>query len=238
MFIAHAGGGYDNLSYTESLDALGRSYENGFRFFELDFMRTSDRQIVCIHDWRNGLLSFEEFNRRKYDKNNPLMRLNNCDVASLGEFLAKHQDASLILDTKEKDAPAVFFEITSRLQSEHGIQTNRIIPQAYSLQETRLYRAAGFPNIIYTIYKARNAEDVSAACDLGGVAITAPIEWILGKRLLSDSKTNPFSALGDRCPVFVHPVSKKEDVARALEKVPQIQGVYTHFLRPQLPTAP
>lgn len=36
LYIAHAGGGVENYTYTNSLESLNSSYEQGFRFFELD----------------------------------------------------------------------------------------------------------------------------------------------------------------------------------------------------------
>jgi glycerophosphoryl diester phosphodiesterase len=52
--IAHAGGHIYGYKYTNSLEALENSYNNGFRFIELDFDWTQDNQIVLIHDW-NGI---------------------------------------------------------------------------------------------------------------------------------------------------------------------------------------
>ncbi|MGO4704323.1 glycerophosphodiester phosphodiesterase family protein [Microvirga sp. 2MCAF38] len=237
LFIAHAGGGYEKHGYTNSLDALESSYKDGFRFFELDFMKTTDGKIVCIHDWGASPLTYDQFKSKRYDASNPLMRWNNCTLNSLARFLAKHPDASVILDTKEEQTKAVFFEIASHLRATQDIAIERIIPQAYSLAEAQVYRYSGFPNIIYTIYKAPGATDVVEACDLGGVAITAPIQWILGDHLkiTSDPASNPFASLSDDCPVFVHPIRKPGRLLQAMEKVPQIRGIYTHVLHPSLP---
>ena len=49
--IAHAGGAVYGYRLTNSLEALDRAWEAGFRFIELDFQRTSDGEIVLIHDW-------------------------------------------------------------------------------------------------------------------------------------------------------------------------------------------
>ena len=49
--IAHAGGLYNDHSYTNSLEAINHSYALGFRLIELDLMRTADGEFVGAHDW-------------------------------------------------------------------------------------------------------------------------------------------------------------------------------------------
>ena len=49
--IAHAGGGIDGNIYTDSLEALNQSYQNGTRLFDIDLRFTSDDEIVLRHDW-------------------------------------------------------------------------------------------------------------------------------------------------------------------------------------------
>ena len=56
IFIAHAGGGINQLTYTNSLEALNSNYDKGFRCFEIDFSWTLDEELVAIHDWEKSLL--------------------------------------------------------------------------------------------------------------------------------------------------------------------------------------
>lgn len=46
LMIAHAGGGINGLSYSNSIEALDLNYDKGFRIFELDFSWTSEGQSV------------------------------------------------------------------------------------------------------------------------------------------------------------------------------------------------
>ncbi len=48
-YIAHAGGGIDGYTYTNSKEALLQSLDRGYKFIELDFSMTSDGQLVCAH---------------------------------------------------------------------------------------------------------------------------------------------------------------------------------------------
>ena len=49
--IAHGGGSYEDLTYTNSWQALDANYEKGFRLFEIDLSWTADNQLALIHDW-------------------------------------------------------------------------------------------------------------------------------------------------------------------------------------------
>ena len=58
--IAHAGGGYKNLTYTNSIDSLQLNKKN-YELFELDFFLTDDGKLVCAHDWSINLKTFSQF---------------------------------------------------------------------------------------------------------------------------------------------------------------------------------
>ncbi|PIE71308.1 MAG: hypothetical protein CSA22_03330 [Deltaproteobacteria bacterium] len=45
--VAHAGGGIQSHTYTNAYEALNETYKKGVKYFELDFVFTSDRQRVC-----------------------------------------------------------------------------------------------------------------------------------------------------------------------------------------------
>jgi glycerophosphoryl diester phosphodiesterase len=102
-FIAHAGGSIDEKKYTNSLEALNHSYEQGFRLFELDIIKTSDGKFVAAHDWQHwaGLTHYrgslpvteQEFlKHRILDKYTPL----NIDL--INDWFDKHKDAVLVTD--------------------------------------------------------------------------------------------------------------------------------------------
>jgi len=102
-FIAHAGGGIDGNSYTNSLEAMDLNYKKGFRQFELDFLKTSDGKIVAVHDWEQwrgytnytleGVPSYKDFmNLKILDKYTPM------DIAMVNDWFALHDDAVLVTD--------------------------------------------------------------------------------------------------------------------------------------------
>ena len=50
-YIAHAGGGINNITYSNCLEALNLNYKLGHRVFEIDFSCTSDNKLISLHDW-------------------------------------------------------------------------------------------------------------------------------------------------------------------------------------------
>ena len=53
-YIMHALGGMDGkYSYTNSIDALERTYAEGYRLFEVDVSFTSDNKLVLAHSTNN-----------------------------------------------------------------------------------------------------------------------------------------------------------------------------------------
>jgi hypothetical protein len=52
-YIAHAGGGIDGMTYTNSLEAVNQSLLKGFKVIELDLIKSSDGVLIAAHDWSN-----------------------------------------------------------------------------------------------------------------------------------------------------------------------------------------
>lgn len=51
MLIGHSFGSIDGNTYTGSLEAFQKKYEEGIRIFEVDFATAADGNIVLRHDW-------------------------------------------------------------------------------------------------------------------------------------------------------------------------------------------
>ena len=50
-FIAHAGGGIDQHTYTNSLEAVNLSISKGFKLIEIDLRETKDKHFVGVNTW-------------------------------------------------------------------------------------------------------------------------------------------------------------------------------------------
>ena len=49
--IAHAGGKVKGERYLNTLEAITASAERGYKYIELDLLKTADDRIVAAHDW-------------------------------------------------------------------------------------------------------------------------------------------------------------------------------------------
>ena len=152
--VAHAGGAIYGYRFTNSLEALDKAYASGFRFAELDFERTTDGEIVLIHDWKSmcarllgeaGQRSLEEF--RAADT---LAGLTLLDLDALLIWMEAHPDCTVITDIKEGDTLSMLAVIRERA----GDMAERLIPQAYSYEEVLALEEAGWERVILTFYHA------------------------------------------------------------------------------------
>lgn len=156
-YIAHALGGIDGHSYTNSLDALLLNYQNGHRVFEADISITGDGVAVLAHDWAHfysisnmqgggGLHAF--LNARILGKYQPM------SVENLVDFMKNHSDVFIVTDKlfDEYSAKIIIEQIVSFSKNDSSI-LDRFIIQVYSeenfLQIDRIYH---FKNYIYTTY--------------------------------------------------------------------------------------
>lgn len=102
-FIAHAGGEVRRKRYTNSLQALNQSYDNGFRLFELDIIKTLDGKYVAAHDWEywaliagyQGILPVTEKEFLSYKIHGEFTPMN---MEIINKWFEAHPDAKLITD--------------------------------------------------------------------------------------------------------------------------------------------
>lgn len=152
--IAHAGGQVNGATYTNSFEALNENYAAGFRAFEIDLSFTSDRELVCLHDWEESFtrsfglpattpIPLQEFEQLVIEKS----EFSKCTLNSLLEWFARHMDALLITDIKEQNIQAL-----EHIATRYPQFLARIIPQIYQPAEYETVKAFGFENVIWTLY--------------------------------------------------------------------------------------
>lgn len=149
--IAHACGEIDGYTYTDSLEALNYSYENGDRLFDIDLRFSSDGEIILRHEWsqdleqpefeylmqyqigeipREQLPTLEEFkNTLVFSKYTPL---SFRDVVS---WMKSHSDAYMVLDTKE-DPEETYTWIIENFKEDKTI-LNHLVLSCYSFQDLK-----------------------------------------------------------------------------------------------------
>ncbi|WP_226036339.1 glycerophosphodiester phosphodiesterase family protein [Aquibacillus saliphilus] len=158
-FIAHAAGDIDGVVYTNSLEAFRKSYEEGYRLFEIDISITSDGELVARHGWEenygqdnfvtNKPLSYEKFmSLPYYDKYTAM------DFKMIIKLLEEFKDIYLILDgkvTSVEDTKVIYKEVGEATRDMAKSDFNRLIPQLFYEDNLSVIRQYGFHDLIYVI---------------------------------------------------------------------------------------
>ena len=94
--VAHAGGGINSKTYSNSYESLDLAYKEGIRIFEVDIMKTLDGRYVLTHDAFIITKTYEDFmNTKVYGLYTPM------DLSDLVEFMRTHEYAYIIPDVKD-----------------------------------------------------------------------------------------------------------------------------------------
>ena len=212
--IAHAGGEVAGATYTNSFEALNKNLQKGFKYFELDFHFTSDRQLVCIHDWQKsferafgfkatGVPALKEFERLVKRS-----RFDNCTLDSLVPWLEAHPAAIIVTDVKGGNLRAL--RVMADKVPGFG---KRIIPQIYLPQNYAVVKAMGYEQVIWTLYRfGGSGRDVLkwVRTFKGPFAITMPINRAI------TALPKDLARMG--IPTYVHTINKKEDAEALMNR--------------------
>ena len=165
--IAHALGGINGMSNTNTFEAMQGSYKNGFRLFEVDILPTSDGKLAVTHN-------YYEFLSERYGRPIPAEKTNEIptkaefmshrvrgmyepmEFEKLISIMSANKDIYIITDTKVTDpiqAKSQFDEIVRVVKEVDPSVLDRIIPQIYneSMYDT-VMSSHPFKSMIYTLY--------------------------------------------------------------------------------------
>lgn len=234
-YIIHAGGfveGSDGqqLSYTNSREALQSCYDNGNRICEIDLMRTLDGKIVCAHDsdeegfWAYGVADagtdkdhpaiFDEFMDSSF-----MGQLSTMSFDDLASFVKDHPDLYIVTDVKDDN-----ISICRQIMEEHPELRDNMIIQIYHPDEYDKIVEAGFYYIIYTLYRATEDE----------LKVDALKEFVESHNLIGVTFWSDYPSTNDdgfamlketKIPLFIHTINDKADMRRYIEM--GISGIYT-----------
>ncbi len=225
--VAHAGGGYENRRYTNSIEAMNESFTKGFQLIELDFSWTSDGHLVCLHDWNktaSRLFNYHDkkpttlknFKQFKSKKNN----ITPCTMTSLNQWMIDHPQAFVITDIKSKNNEGltqILNNITNAKQ--------RMIPQFTQPQHYQEVKNLGFKKLIWTLfsYNKTNDELMKEVKKMNLFAITMP---------KTRAETNLAKQLSEiNISTYVHTINTLDE-AKKYQNTYGITSVYTDFLAP------
>ena len=152
-FIAHAGGGIDDLKYTNSLEAVNKSIKGNFKLIELDIRETLDNVFVGVHEWKefkkitntkkkdgnelnNEALLLNEFKKKKiYKKYTPL------DIISINDIFRKNNELILLTDKTNN---------FNKLNSDLNFDKKRIMVEVFGRKNYFKSISEGIINPIYS----------------------------------------------------------------------------------------
>ena len=224
-YILHAGGDTpDGIIGSNSVDAAERSYEKGYRVFEIDFCFTSDDRLVCVHDWKNYYSSVIDITFDKFEE----VRHNTYPFTSftldhLCQWIKSHRDVIIVTDIKENSV-----EGARIIAEEYPELKDNFCIQIYSTSEYEIINELGFDNIILTLYYMNWAEktDTDAIVEfaknhkLSGITFSLEMASIDGfVDALLEAKT----------PLFVHTVNDELEQQKLFDM--GITGIYTDYAK-------
>ena len=231
--IAHAGGGYNKLNYTNSLQALDSNYKKGHRYFEIDFSFTKDGKLICLHDWDHSFLwayhysvddrlTLKEFEAIAGKK----PEYTKCSINSLAKWMKSHPQAVIVTDLKEgtHDRKKNQLALNQMIEVLPDAK-NRVIPQIYHPASYTDVKHMGFRQIIltlYPLYHMKNDEIVSFSKNFDG-----PVAIAMPSYRAKSNLPRRLRELG--IPTYVHTINSMEEV-KEYKKRFCITEVYTDFL--------
>lgn len=228
--IAHAGGAINSNTYTNSYDALDYNLKNGFKYFELDFLFTSDGQLVCAHDWKKSFssnvhksiskpISLLEF--EKLVSNNGSFK--NCTLSGLSEWMKLNESAIIITDVKEGDNIKALEIIHNTLPNPN----KRVIPQIYDPSEFENVKKMGFSSIIWTLYRYEHSDN----------SIIINLNKFEGKMAITMPKERSRSGLPKKLrhlgiPTYSHTINSESERLELIKNF-SVTEIYTDYLFPE-----
>jgi len=239
-YIAHAGGGLPEGTYSNSREAIERSVRAGFKLIEIDFHCAENSDLIIVRDWSRTQHKY--FSKLKLPP--MLSRFHTRQSNSEADFMAQVMSYGLTqisvedLMTILKDTPGLRIITDCKcenLSSLHtlkqaadraGINQARLIPQIYARESFAPVKAMGFDDIILTVYRLNISEQavIDFVNETPIYALTVPVGSVSESLLagVKDSGT----------PLFAHTINDP-DLAGWLVNM-GVSGIYTDYLTPPM----
>lgn len=239
--VAHALGGIEDKSYTNSREALYYNYDLGHRAFEVDFSITSDNKLVCLHDWthgaliqgrggEDGALSKVDFESGTiYEKYTPI------SLEELLLFMSKHEDVWIVTDSKETSADLIKFEFSYIVDEARMLGVDQVLDRVVvQIYNPEMYEVVNeiyeFPSVIFTLYQYWGGDvdtfaDICRLCAYKNIDIITMWYYLATPEILEIADQFGIN-------VYVHTLNDIETVIDLKEK--GVKGFYTDYLTLEL----
>ena len=218
-FIAHAGGGFKDIAYSNSKEGVIHSIEKGFELIELDLLETSDGFIVAAHDWKTfksnctdfrGQLdetpiTYQEFNKCNYQINS--INFTKLNEVNINEIFQENRNLFLITDKIRN----------YRLLSQKFNFKDRIIPETFTIYGYILAKFYGFDSPLFPFKKYNLIVEKFLNIELINISYN---DFKKNTQKVSNLFNNGLS-------IYVYSSNDKFFIEKHIKK--NITGVYTDF---------
>lgn len=197
---------------------LERAAQQGFRFFEVDVVLTSDGHLVCVHGGENERV-LDAMTSQSYVRGATDAGLAPLEFGDLVSWATDHPGTYFVLDVKNRFYDSyrlIIDQLRKREVRQH------FIPQAYSFEELAfLRRDQVLAGEIFTAYRSH-------------LSTKAMFEW--ADRYHLPVITIPMERLQKHPPfprdiaILVHPVD--DPFEAALLRKEGVRGIYTSYVSP------
>lgn len=215
---AHAGGGIEGYTYTNSKEALFNTYTNGIKIVELDVTITSDEMAVISHNFMFELTpelpenpSYEEFmNCKICGKFTPL------SLEDVVDFIVQHSECYIVIDHPAKGLNQLMKIINCLLDIiyKKNLDTsilNQFIVQVFTVKEHKWVQSLGlFKNLEFYFSAKRDIEGTIEYIVKNNVHTVSINKSRLNKNLVAK-----FNRLGIK--VFSPSINDEESIQRVFD---------------------
>lgn len=225
QLIFHAGGGIDGLDYTNSKEAMELMFSKDNYFIEVDFMYTSDHELVCMHKWSEQWTGEEVPSLEEFTTGKIFGKYTAMTAKDVVQYMEQHPQLHIIIDTKEEDQTEVVKSLVD-LSAGHTDVTDRFIIQLYQggvKEEIQKIYPFSEENFLFTAYKfgSHYPNKIMKICyDENIAVVTVPYDvW--------DEETKKLY-LSKGFTLFEHTVNRPDWARISLRE--GVHGFYTDFL--------
>jgi len=177
--IAHAGGGFERRIYNNSEAAVRHNLQEGFEWFEIDFVfgedgnlwTEADRAALITGDTSASYYSAKDEGSASTDK---IAGTERMSLQDLSRLMTEFPQICIVPDVKDVERnPEAMALLLAALPG----ATERVLPQIFQPEEYLTVRQMGFLHIIWTLYNyAGEDKDVlREAQQMDLAAVTMPI---------------------------------------------------------------
>ena len=106
-YIAHAGGGIEQYTYTNSLEAVNLSINNGYKLIEIDLRETKDKHFVGVNTWEKykkdnlfneNVINNEPLYLKEFKKIKIFKKYTPLTINEINKIFTENDDLILVTD--------------------------------------------------------------------------------------------------------------------------------------------